>query len=284
MSKHRALEISVAIVALVGCDQVFGLDSRPAEAGIDQAVGAAPVAMSIDPVTDVAINDVIPVTAHIVGPPNTSAIYEFTATRGTYSQPMGADLIDPNGELTVTVMYTAPATPGGAMLGVNVAGSSKVTTVDVLTRSFEGNDIQLPSMSQWAPQSLYATPITVAHAGTLRSIGMRNDPSAGNVKFAIYRDDATRTKIAETGQQPIGGGRTVVPAPHEVIMAAGKYWVAGTVDTYTDLSWSAGTVADAVDIKGQIFSAGFANDLSGANRMAFNRFAVFIELAYSSGL
>lgn len=278
------LSIAVAVITVAGCDRVFDLELRPAEAGIDMAipidaVDAAPAVSSIDPILDIAINEPTLVTAHVAGPLNTAAPYEFTATLGTYDQPTGVELVGVTGEATVTAMYTS-TTPGAGTIAVNVLGSTAMTNIDVRARSFEGNDVTMPSTQQWGSLSLFASPIAVTRAGSLRSIGMRTNASVARVRFALY--DANRTKVAETGPQLITANRTVVGAPR-LMLTPGTYWVAATFDAITTVHATAGGVSDVLDSTGQIFGSSFPVDLSGTTRTTGMRYPMFIEIAYSSG-
>jgi len=99
---------------------------------------------------------------------------------------------------------------------------------------FGNQDIQNQGATNWATY-LGASKYALSEEGQISSISLYLYAAAGNIRFAIYTDDAGAPDAlqCETGIESAGVGWNTIDTTTNPTLPAGNYWLAWQVDSDT---------------------------------------------------
>lgn len=235
--------LALALLALFGCDRVFGLEGREPEVMTDAAM-AAVVSLEVPP--SIGAGEPVNVTAKVVGVAGTQVTCSFSANLGSFTASDVVVTLDANGEAMPGAEYTAPAAAGVATLRATVGSSSMTAMITIRPPIIVGNDSMIGNGEQpIMALTLFGTQFTVASPLALRQVGVWVSPNnmPSMARIAVY--DANRTLIAATPPVIVVPGRNVFPLTSAQTLPAAKVWVVTMFDQATKVHARSGPAADS---------------------------------------
>lgn len=231
----RVKMLAVAVLALIGCEQVFGLDGRQE---IDAVDAATTMVVSLEAPATVATGETLMVSAKLRGVPGTTVTCTFSANDGTFT---GSDVmveIGATGEATPSARFTAPDAMKVVTVRATVDASSASAMVGVTSAIVIGNNSTLGGVGMPAgPGKLIGGRFVPGVAGVvMRQVGVwttAGTPIGAQARMGVY--DENRVRIAETGPVPIVAGRNVFSLSSAQPLPATQIWVVVMFDRETSV-------------------------------------------------
>jgi hypothetical protein len=233
----------LAVLALVGCDSVFGLEGREPEVPVDAQMTEL---VSLEVPGSVGVDEVVKVVARMSGVAGTSELCLFSTTSGSLDDGDVAVTLDDTGLGTAIADYTAPATPGSATLLASVGASSTSVTIEVRPAVIVGNNSTIGNGENMVQaNTLFGTRFTVPAPLVLRQIGIWTGSisTPTMVRLAVY--DTDRTLIAATEPALVVAGRNVFPLTSSQPLPAGPVWIITVFDRITKVYGLPGPAVDS---------------------------------------
>ncbi len=222
--------VLVAMLGLLGCDQVLGLEHRDAPLEI---LPTAPAVVSIDHPPSLVTLGTATITAHLRGEPDTTVVCVFSAMGGSVANGDVTVTFDANGIATATAQYVAPATAGNVTLRAAIGDSEVRSTLAILPVVTVGFDQMLVSSTPVTAGIMVGTRVEVTAAYSPVRIGVwpkATFPSTQG-RLGVYRDNGML--VGEVGPVSIATGRNEFPIVLPTL-APGTYFIVSVLDAGAD--------------------------------------------------